>query len=225
MTMTIKKTFLTILILGSTAVAFSQDDDFGTWFSVSGEHKFSKKLELNASANIRTYDNSSKISTAFLEAGLEYKIIKGLGIGAGYRPEFRRDKDETFHLRHKWFVEAKGTLPIGDLSISARARFEERYKTYYLDEGDKTPVKHGRYKLKMLYNIPSCPVNPFIASEIYCPLFRQTTRYIDKTRYIAGAEYNLRKKQSLEVFYMFQRDYLPHISDINVISLSYNFRF
>jgi hypothetical protein len=225
MMMMIRKTVLAILLLGVVNTAFSQKDDFGIWYSVSGEHKFSKRLELDTEANLRTYDKASKIDVVFLEAGLTFKIFKDLQVGAGYRPEYQRDKDDTFHPRHKWFVEAKGTLPLGDLTISARARFEERYKTYYLDENDMIPAKHGRYRLKAYYNIPKFPVNPFIYAEIFCPMFKATTKSVDKARYACGAEYDFAKKQSFEVYYMFQRDYLPHLNDLKVISLTYNFRF
>ena len=41
----------------------------------------------------------------------------------------------------------------------------------------------------------------------------------------AGVELRILKQHSVEVEYIFQRDYLPHISDINIISVNYNFKF
>jgi hypothetical protein len=224
MMMTIKKLFLLFLLSGIFAASYSRDDDFGIWYGVTAEHKLIRKLELDLTGNIRTFKNASKIDEAFLEAGLTYKFNKYVSVGASYRfTEFYED-DEAYHPRHKWFIDIKGTLPLGDLSVSARFRFQERYKTYFEDEDDKIPDSHGRYRLKALYNVPSFPVNPYVAAEIFCPMFTSTTRSIDKDRFIFGVEYNI-KKHSIELEYMFQRDFLPHISDLNVISIGYNVEF
>lgn len=222
--MTIKKLFLLFLLSGIFAASYSKDDDFGIWYGVTAEHKLIRKLELDLSGNVRTFKNASKIDEAFLEAGLDYKFNKYFSVGASYRfTEFYED-DKAYHPRHKWFIDIKGTLPLGDLSVSARFRFQERYKTYYEDEKDKIPDSHGRYRLKALYNVPSFPVNPYVAAEIFCPMFTKTSRNIDKDRFIFGVEYNI-KRTSIELEYMFQRDFLPHISDLNVISVGYNVKF
>jgi hypothetical protein len=225
MRMTIEKLFLLFLLSGIFAASYSQDDDFGIWYGVTIEHKLIRKLELDLTGNVRTFKNASKINEAFLEAELAYKFNKYLSVGASYRfTEFYED-DEAFHPRHKWFVDIKVDMPLGDLSVSARFRFQERYKTYFEDEEDKIPDSHGRYRLKALYNIPSFPVNPYVAAEIFCPMFTKTTRHIDKDRFMFGVEYNIAKRHSIELEYMFQRDFLPHISDINVISIGYNIKF
>jgi hypothetical protein len=225
MGMTTKKSLILLILLGTSAISFSQDDDFGIWYGISAEHKLIKKLEVDISADVRTFKNASKINEAFLETGLTYKFNKYLAAGGSYRFTEFLDKDDSYHPRHKWFVDLKGTLPLGDLTLSARFRFQERYKTYFLDENDKVPDSHGRYRLKAFYNIPSFPVNPYIASEIFCPMFTETTRRVDKDRFMFGLQYNISKKHSLELEYMFQRDFLPHISDINIVSINYDLSF
>jgi len=226
--MTIRRTLLTILLFCASAAAFCQDD-FGIWYNISAEHKLAKKLQLDLSTSIRTFDKAGKIDEAFFEGGITFKITKYLAVAGAYRISDNREKDDSYHLRHKWFVDIKGSTSLGDLALSARFRFEERYKTYFLDDNDDIPRSHGRIKLKALYNIPHFPVNPFIASEIFCPMFTKAsdkkTREIDKARYMGGVEYNIAKRHSVDIAYMFQRDYLPHISDINILYLEYSFKF
>jgi len=224
MRMTIRKSFFLFLLLSLFGASYSQDDDFGIWYGVSTELKLIRKLEIDLSGSVRTYKNASKIDEAFLEGGLTYKLINYIAVGAAYRFGEYFEDDDSYHPRHKWFLDVLGKLPVGDVSISARFRFQQRFKTYFEDEEDKIPVSHGRYRLKAIYNIPSFPVNPYIAAEIFCPMFTKTTRTIDKNRFMFGLEYNITKKHSIEVGYMFQRDFLPHISDINVISLGFNFK-
>jgi hypothetical protein len=77
----------------------------------------------------------------------------------------------------------------------------------------------------VLYNIPSFPVNPFISAEIFCPVSSDRKRSVEKNRVMAGVEYNISKNHSVEAEFMHQRDYLPHMADIVVISLGYNLKF
>jgi predicted porin len=224
MGMTIKKSLLLFLMLFQASLAFSQDD-FGIWYSVSAEKKLVKKVVLDFDANVRTYSKASKIDEAFFDIGITYKFNKYLSAAASYRfTEFKED-DNFFHPRHKWFTDLKGRLPVGNFDFSARLRFQQRYKTYFKNENDRESTEVGRIKVRTLYNIPSFPVNPYISAELFFPMFRQTTRKVEKDRFMAGVEYNISKKHSVDLEYMFQRDFLPHISDINVISLNYNIKF
>jgi predicted porin len=225
MGMTTKKSLLLILMLCTASIAFSQNDDFGIWYSVSAEKKLVKKVKLDLDANVRTYNNASKIEEAFLDIGLTYKFNKFLSAAASYRfTEFKED-DDLFHPRHKWFADLKGKLPLGNFDISARLRFQQRYKTYFEDENDKESSEVGRVKLRTQYDIPSFPVNPYISAELFFRMFKETTRHVEKNRFMAGLEYNISKKHSIDLEYMFQRDFLPHISDINVVSVNYNIEF
>ena len=225
MMMTTKQLVLVLVFMGAVVSGYSQKDDFGIWYGISTEHKLFNKFELCLSTCVRTFDNASKIEEAFLEAGVTYKFNKYLAAGGSYRITENIEKNNSYYLRHKWFLDLKGSLPAGDFSLTTRIRFQERYKTYFKDEEDKIPDSHLRWRLKVLYDIPSFPVNPFISAEAFIPVFSETSKKIDKNRFMFGAEYNIAKKHSLEVEYIFQRDYLPHLSDINILSVNYNIKF
>jgi hypothetical protein len=225
MVMTIKKSIIFLFILWMPAIVCSQDKDFGIWYGAGVEKELFKKLDLGFEASIRTHDNASKIEEFFFEIGLNYKINKYISAAVSYRfTEFDED-DDSFHPRHKWFADLKGKLPLGDLDISARLRFQERYKTYFEDENDRESKDVGRIKLTALYDIPSFPANPFIAAELFFPMFTETERYVEKNRFMAGFEYNISKKHSIELEYMFQRDFMPKLRDMNIISVNYQIKF
>lgn len=230
MMMTTKRIFFLFLFLFPIIFVncYSQGDDFGIWYSVSAEHKLVKRFEINMEASVRTYENASRVDEMFIEPGIKYKLSKYAGLGASYRFSQFKEKDDNFHGRHKWFIDADGLLPLGDFSLSARIRFQERYKTYFgkkVTEDEKKPDSHLRYKLKLDYNIPSFPVNPYIAAEIFCPVFQSTTKKIDKDRFTAGIEYKIAKRHAVDLEYIFQRDFLPEIADINLLSVGYNIKF
>jgi len=223
--MTIKKPLLLFLLILTASITFSQEKDFGIWAGIAAEKELIKNLDLNFDVNMRTYHNVSEIEEAFFDIGLKYKFNKYLSAGLSYRYTQFKEDDEIFHPRHKWFADLTGKLPLGDFDISARIRFQQRYKTYFEDENDRESKEVGRLKLKTLYNIPSFPVNPYLSAELFFPMVSVSERTVEKERFMAGFEYNISKKNSIELEYMFQRDFFPKLSDINVISLNYNIKF
>jgi len=223
--MRIKKNLLLFLLICTAPVIFSQEKDFGIWAGISAEKERIKNLDLNFDINLRTYHNVSEIEEAFFDIGLNYKFNKYLSAALSYRYTQFKEDDELFHQRHKWFADLKGKLPLGDFDISARFRFQQRYKTYFEDENDRESKEVGRFKFKALYNIPSFPVNPYLSAELFFPMFSGTERSVEKERFMAGFEYNISKKHSIELEYMFQRDFYPKESDMNIISVSYNIKF
>ena len=225
MTMRIKKKLLLLLLISTAPVTFSQEKDFGIWAGISAEKELIKNLDLNFDVNLRTYHNVSEIEEAFFDIGFNYKFNKYISAALSYRYTQFREDDELFHPRHKWFADIKGKLPLGDFDISARFRFQQRYKTYFEDENDKESKEVGRFRLKVIYDIPSFPVNPFLSSELFLPMFSGSVRSVEKERFMGGFEYNISKKNSIEIEYMFQRDFFPKLSDMNIISVNYNIKF
>lgn len=210
-----------VLILDQSC--FSQNDDFGIWYGLNIESSVNKKLEIDVSAMIRTFDGASKIEQKFLEAGISYKFNKYLSIAASYRIIDKLEDNSELHLRHKSFADVKGTLPVGNFYFSSRFRFQVQKKTFIEKESDKVPDYHGRIKLKLIYKIPQFPVNPYLSVESFVLLFRNSDRLIDKNRLTPGFDYKISKKHSAGIEYIFQRDLLPRISDINIISISYTY--
>ncbi len=207
------------------SIAFSQEKDFGIWYGASAEFDIINKLEADLSTCFRTFDNAGKLEEGFLEGGLSYKFIDYFSASVSYRITENIEKDDSFHLRHKWFAGIMGTLPLGDLKLTGRALFQQRYKTYIEDDNDKLPASHGRFRLKADYDIPAFPVSPYIFSEIFCPLFKDSERVIDKKRVGAGIELTMTAHHSFDVEYIFQRDYFPDLADENILSFGYTFKF
>lgn len=203
----------------------TQSADFGIWYGLNGEKSINKKIAIEMSAMIRTFNNASRIDQAFLEAGISYKFNKHLSSAASYRITDNHEDNLEYHIRHKWFADIKGSLPLGNVEFSARLRFQIMKKTFYEDAGDKIPDYHSRIRLKGVYKIPKFPVNPSISIESFCAMFENSERLIDKNRLTLGLEYKISKKHSVEAGYIFQRDFLPHVSDINIISVDYNISF
>ena len=222
---TIRYVILFISFAMPASFAWSQESDFGVWYSVSAEHKLIKRLDLDLSAALRTFENAAKVEEVFFEGGLSYKLTSFLTIGGAYRISENIEDDLSYHLRHKLFGDIKGTYSPGNFDISGRARFQRRYKTFFEDEEDKIPDSHGRYRIKILYRTPSFPVNPYISYEIFCPMNKDPERAIDKTRIAGGIEYKISKNHAVEIDYTFQSDFIPKQKEEHIVSLNYDLKF
>jgi Protein of unknown function (DUF2490) len=225
MKMMTRRLCLVVLSIFIPLVVFSQKKDFGIWYGVSAQHKLKGKFVIDFSTSIRTFNNASKIEEAFLEGEVAYNFSKYLSAASSYRITKNIENDNSYYFRHKVFLDLKGNLAARDFTFSCRLRFQTTTKTYIENENDKYPSYTGRIKLKAVYKTPTFPVDPYIYVESFCPLFSDKTRIIEKNRFAAGVELRITRRHSFDAEYIFQRDYLPHISDINIVSVNYNIKF
>jgi len=221
----IKKIALLFLLVLISGFSFSQSDDFGIWLGVNAKHELFKKLDINLSGCIRTYNNTSQVEQSFLEGGVQYNIKKHLSISGYYRFISKLEDNSKYYNRHKLFVDIKGVLPAGRFSFSARARLQRKTKTFIEDDEDLISKYLTRLKLKATYNISSFPLKPYVYYEPFVPVFNDSKFKISKQRFSAGAELKINSKNSIELEYIFQRDFQPHISNKHIISLNYQIKF
>lgn len=225
MTMMIRNLLMLILLSTPFLASFSRDDDFGVWYNFATDLKIYRGIEFDLEGSLRTFNNASKIEKGFLEGGMHFNVTDYLSLGAAYRFEENIEDDDSYHIRHKWFADAKVKLPFRDLKFTGRLRFQQRYKTYFEDKNDREPNEHIRLRIKALYDIPSFPLNPYLTSELFLPVFDHAKRTVDKQRFAAGFKYKIAKKHSIELEYIFQRDFFPDLMDMNIISVNYSFKF
>jgi hypothetical protein len=205
--------------------AGAQSDDFGIWYSATARLGITARLDADISAELRTYNNAGKVEQGFLEAGFNYKLTDFLSAGASYRLTEAIEDDSRYHPQHKLFLEVKGNLKPGNFTVQGRVRYQIRFKTYIEDAEDKIPDHTVRLKLKAVYRTTAFPLNPYLYSETFIPVFRNSEKLIGKNRFGAGVEYSISKKHSIEAGYIFQRDYLPHLIDEHIIQAGYTFSF
>ncbi|MBK8884290.1 MAG: DUF2490 domain-containing protein [Bacteroidales bacterium] len=221
----IRRFFIFFIFILLSRLVYSQESDFGAWYEVNAEKSFSKKFDISGAFMVRTFDNASKIDQLFFELGASYSLNKYLGFAASYRIGNYVEDDYLYHVRNKWFTDIKGTLPAGNFVFSARVRFQILARTYIEDPGDDKVEYDGRIRLKGVYKIPDFPVNPYLSFETFTPLFRNEGRFVDKSRTSVGLEFKLSKKHAIDAEYIYQRDNVPHLSIMHIISLGYTFKF
>jgi hypothetical protein len=101
----------------------------------------------------------------------------------------------------------------------------DEYTTISADTVSKNIKTKNRYVLRsrlgVEYNIKGLPINPFINAEYGCGL----NYTANKWKFTAGAEYEINKKNNLEVFYRFKTEDDDDEPDGHIIGLAYTHKF
>ena len=226
--MMIRRYYIILLCIILPAIAFGQEKDFGIWYGVSSDVKLSKKVDMEISTELRTFENASKVEEAFLEGGVTFNFSKYIAATGSYRVAKNLEDDDSYYYQHKFFLTLKGKVPVRDFTFSGSARIQTRSKTYIEDVDDEDLDYTGKLRLKAIYKTPTFFVNPYIYSEVFLPMFSDksgTSGSVGKVRYSAGFELKITKVHSVELEYIYQRDYMPRLSDLNIISVNYNISF
>lgn len=210
--------FLPVLLSG-------QDNDFGVWTTLKGKHDFNKHLEAGISLVLRTAENASKTDQYSGEFSLGYNFNDYFSLGASYRAINKLEKDERYHFNQKFYLNMKGTLPLGRFEFSGRLMYQKALMTYIEDDSDPLSRHYARIKLKAGYDSKSSALKPFISWEPFMPLSGDPDYRIEKCRYSAGTELKISRRSSLEISYIFENKTKLTKTDMHIISLSYELEF
>ena len=209
---------LTLFALQVTA----QTNNYGIWYEAGASYKIIKGLKAEVSGSLRTDENASHIESFYFQGGLNYKIVECFSVGAFYRLIEKEEDDNAFHPRHRWFVELNGELPVNRFTLSARYRFQQQTKTYIEDPEDDQPGYYNRVKLKLDFDVPKIPLEPFISAEAFSQTFASNGIMIEKTRLGGGLAYNVIKKHKVSVEYIYQKSEVSKPEKFNIIAIGYS---
>jgi len=223
-----KKNILKILLVLFCCLGcnlFSHAQDAGFWLSVNAEKKITQALSVSLSEEFRLNENMNEFGTFFTDAGLTYKINKYLRISANYRFICKRRLDDSYSNRHRYYFDLTVRKKFKPVTLSLRTRFQSQYADIFSSEDGKIPAYYLRDKLTIKYDAGK-HIQPYFYAEIYTPLKHPYDVFIDKTRYCAGFEYEINRMNTIDVFYLFQKEYNVKAPETDyVIGLGYYLSF
>lgn len=198
-----------ILILAGLLLAldsYSQVQDANLWMNVSIEKKIIPSLSVTLNQEFRLNENITELGTFFTDIGLTYKINKYLRISASYRFTNKRRLDDSYSKRHRYYFDLTVRKKFSPLILSFRTRFQSQYTDVFSSVEGKTPEYYSRNKLTLKVDAGK-NIQPYIYAELFSPLKRPYDIFIDHSRYCLGVEYAINRMHSIDVFYMFQKEY------------------
>ena len=241
-----------LLALTVTALPLMAQSEAGMMMELGAEKKISKKVSVGLDAELRTRNNLKTIDRWTLGIGAEYKPIKNVKLAAGYlllNNNFREDisyktdgsynnwRPSYWGIRHRLYASLTGSYKLTkSLQVSLRERWQYTYRPEKTVERwdfdnawweDKVRDSKGknvlRSRLEVEYDKKHALLTPYASVELY------NSWAIEKIRYTAGANINLSKQHTLNIYYRFQDvrnidmdDFEP---DIHYIGVGYKFKF
>jgi predicted porin len=241
---------INILFLALLPVAASaQSDDFGIWTSVGAEKKIDRKWSVEAEAEFRTRNDSKTADRWSGGIGVDYKLMKGLKMSAGYTLLYDNNIEKiTYHsdgdynnwrpsywgIRHRFNVSLTGDVDWGNFNFSLRECWQYTYRPekttdrYDFDNSQWETTTVGgkgksvlRSRFQVEYNIPHCKINPYANVELY------NGWALQKTRYTVGADWKLTKHHSVGLYYRYQNVNSDDDNEpgMHIVGVNYNFKF
>lgn len=186
--------------------SYAQMQDAGLWMNISVEKKIIPNLSVSLNQEFRMNENITELGTFFTDVGATYKINKYLRFSANYRFTNKRRLDDSYSIRHRYYFDLTVHKKFSSVILSFRTRFQSQYTDVFSSDAGKVPAYYSRNKLSIKYD-DGRRLKPYFYAEIFSPLKRPFDIFIDNTRYCAGLEYEINRMNTIDFFYMFQKEY------------------
>ncbi len=171
------------------------------------------KLKISLSPELR-FDEDFSIDKYLFETELDYYPFKILKIGSCYRlaGKIKKKKKTEYSSRIGFKISAKKEFfhftPSADI-------------VYYIYYEDEESLSYLAYKLGLSYEFNNPSLTPYFSYELYQSLDNNS---IYKNRFVAGVEYSLTKRSSLDLCYKLDY-YVSKYKNKHILILGYNLKF
>ncbi len=244
-----KQLIISLLLLCSAFFpTLSHADDGGLVASIEASHKFNKKLSAGLETEFRSRNNFRTADRVSIGGDVSYKVLSWLKASVGYTLLIDNNREKLTYqddgvsynnwrpsywgLRHRFNVSLTSSYKIRRVELSLRERWQYTYRpskvtdNFDFDEGEweddevKGKGKNVlRSRLQAEWDIPKCKFDPFASVEFH------TTRDLEKTRFIIGTSYSMKKKHNVKLYYRYQVSGSSDEPNIHMLGLGYTYKF
>lgn len=203
-----------LLIIGDRSYAQFVENEIETRTGVELQFEPLEKVKISIGPEVR-FDEDLSIDKFLLEGEVESELLKSLEIAASYGIMGNvRDTKDTEYL-NRYAFSTKYEKDFNRFETSFRLKYSN-----YADD-DVTDKEFLRYRLGLEYDIPDCKITPSVSIEPYQNL---NDGNLYKTRYKAGVDYKLFKKNYLKASY--ELDYYKNeYKNRHILSIGYKIKF
>jgi len=192
---------LLLILFFIPLLVFSQEDA-NLWSGISISKKY-KDFNFGLSEEIRLNENFTLINKTFTELTAEYKIIKSLRVGFGYRfNQVNKFEYGGFVMNHRINFDLTYKNKFNYFKFAFRTRYQQKFDA--LKDGSV----YNRNKLTIKYDLDN-PFEPYIASELFYQ-FNNVYEF-NKSRISVGVKYKISDNSNLKAFYILQQEF--NVSD------------
>ena len=192
-----------VLMLPYSSAA--QNSDFGNWLIYIGNKKLDSKWNIHNEVQYRNYDAIGDLEQLLVRTGVGYNLSENnhnLLLGYGYilSQNYSADTEDKLDVNeHRIFQQFTSKQKIGNVSLSHRYRFEQRF----VESDFKMRLRYFlAFKVPILKTETS-PTKLYLSA--YNEVFLNTESDVfDRNRVYGGLGYQLNKNIRIEAGYMSQ---------------------
>ncbi len=200
--------FVLIVVIGYS----QQRNDAGMWNTLSIQHALTKKISLVIDEELRLKENYQRINLFYTNVGIDYKINKFLKISPSYRFIQKKRLEDSYSYRHRFMLDVSIKKKIQKIIVSERIRYQAEVQDFYSSKKGKLAEQFLRFKTDLKYTAFE-KVTPYISCEVRYQIHapRGDGSMYDngfhRVRNVLGIEYEINKKNSVNLYYLFQTEF------------------
>ncbi len=192
-----------ISLLFSLSCSAQYLDDAQLWLNFDLEKKINNKFDAQLSLKGRGTDNVSQFGRAAIDLGVVYKFNKNIKLMADYVFIQKKRKSDSYNSQHQYYLALILKKDFGKWQFNYRNKFQCRFKSVKTSEDGYIPYFYDRNKLTIKYEATKRFVF-YVAEEVYIPLNNPQIKGLSRSRSYAGTFIKTRKKQHLELYFLYQ---------------------
>ncbi|MBC7695872.1 MAG: DUF2490 domain-containing protein [Burkholderiales bacterium] len=204
-----------------------QTKDAGLWATLSIQHSLTKKINLAIDQELRLRENYQRINLFYTNVGIDYKFSKSIKISPTYRSIQKKRLDGSYSYRHRLMLDVTFKKKFNKVTLSERVRYQIEVQDLYTSKKGKLAEQFLRFKTDLKY-----PVNEKVTPYISCELRYQIRsprgdgptydNGFHRIRNVAGFEYQLNKKNAVNLYYLIQTEfYISTPESIYILGIAY----
>jgi hypothetical protein len=203
----------------------AQVNDAQLWLSLNIEKKITSVLSACFTEEARLNENITEAGIVFSDISLSWRLGKRFKIAAGYRFSNKRNMDDSYDNRHRYYVDLNYREKLKPLTILLRTRFQSEYTNIYSSEKGTMPLRRTVVKLTLKYDLQR-KFEPYVYAESFLRMNQIVYGAFDQLRICGGIEYTINRMHMIDVHYLFQKEYnVRHPETDYVTGISYYFTF
>ena len=215
-----------------TLPCFSQQsNDAGMWATLSLQHPLNKKISLVVDQEFRLKENYQRINLFYTNLGIDYKLNKYIKISPTYRAIQKKRLEGTYSYRHRLMLDVTVKKKLNKITIGERIRYQAEVQDFYTSKKGKLVEQFLRFKTDLKYSVAS-KITPFISCEFRYQIHAPRgdgpdyDKAFHRVRNVLGAEYEINKKNSFSLYYLYQTEFdISTPESIYILGLAYTLEF
>lgn len=200
--------------------------DAGMWNTVNIEKKLKNNLSVFVKEEFRLKENFGQLNLFYTDVGVGYRPYNFLKAELSYRSVEKYLITDFFSIRHRLMLDITLKKKYNRFTLSYRQRLQAEVRNVNSSDNGRVPELYSRNKGEVKYDLHK-KYTPFFSCEwryqIKDPRNVESDQTWHRARYALGVDYELNKRSTFGVYYLFQHEWNVSIPEnLYILGLEYS---